>query len=84
MGFKEETGFGNIDKIKTIDKPTLIIHAEFDHIIPFSDGKALYDASPSKNKTLLMIPGANHNDIFARGLSEYLEAVKMLTQKLIG
>ena len=84
VGFKEETGFGNIDKIKTIDKPTLIIHAEFDHIIPFSDGKALYDASPSKNKTLLMIPGANHNDIFARGLSEYLEAVKMLTQKLIG
>jgi pimeloyl-ACP methyl ester carboxylesterase len=39
LGFKEESGFGNIDKIKTFNKPTLIIHAEFDHIIPFSDGK---------------------------------------------
>lgn len=84
LGFREEDGFGNIDKIKQIDKPTLIIHAEFDHIIPFTDGQALYDASPSKSKTLLKIPAANHNDIFARGLSEYLGAVKAFTQKLSG
>lgn len=83
VGFKEEEVFGNIDKIKIVDRPTLIIHAEFDHIIPFTDGKALYDASPSNIKTLLMIPGANHNDIFSRGLSEYLAAVKSLTQELI-
>lgn len=82
LGFREEDGFGNIDKIKQIDKPTLIIHAEFDHIIPFTDGQALYDASPSRSKTLLKIPAANHNDIFARGLSEYLGAVKAFTQRL--
>jgi pimeloyl-ACP methyl ester carboxylesterase len=84
LGFREEEGFGNIDKIKQIDKPTLIIHAEFDHIIPFTDGQALYDASPSRSKTLLKIPAANHNDIFARGLSEYLAAVKAFTQELNG
>ena len=82
VGFIEEEGFGHIDKIRIFDKPTLVIHAEFDHIIPFSDGKALYEASPSKNKTFLKIPGANHNDIFAKGLSEYLEAVKSLVQNL--
>lgn len=82
IGFNEEEGFGHIDKIKQVDKPTLVIHAEYDHIIPFSDGKALYDASPSKDKTLLKIPGANHNDIFARGLNEYLDAVKALMRKL--
>ena len=84
IGFKEEEGFGNIDKIKRVDKPTLIIHAEYDHIIPFSDGKALYEASPSKNKTLLMISGANHNDIFARGPSEYFGGIKTFAQKLTG
>lgn len=78
LGFKEEEGFRNIDKIRAFEKPTLIIHAEYDHIIPFSDGQALYDASQAPDKTLLKIPGANHNDIFTRGLSEYMEAIKTL------
>ncbi len=82
MGFKEAAGFRNVDKIRDFDRPTLVIHAELDHIIPFSDGKALYDACPAPDKTLLMIPGANHNDIFARGLSEYMKAVKALADKL--
>ena len=82
LGFKEENGFGNIDKIKIFNKPTLIIHAEFDHIIPFSDGQALYDASPSTDKAFLKIPGANHNDIFMRGPQEYLAAVKNIVERV--
>jgi fermentation-respiration switch protein FrsA (DUF1100 family) len=78
MGFREEKGFRNLEKIQTWDKATLIIHAAFDHIIPFSDGQALYDACPSSDKTLLKIPGANHNDIFMRGLDAYMKAVKSL------
>lgn len=83
LGFKEEKGFRNIDKIRNFNKPTLIIHAEFDHIIPFSDGAALYNACSSPDKTLLKIPGANHNDIFMRGLQEYLAAVKKLVSTAI-
>ena len=45
IGFKETTGFRNIDKIRAYPGPTLIIHAEHDHIIPMSDGQALYDAA---------------------------------------
>jgi fermentation-respiration switch protein FrsA (DUF1100 family) len=82
LGFKEENGFGNIDKIKIFNKPTLIIHAEFDHIIPFSDGEALYDASPSPDKAFLKIPGANHNDIFMRGPQEYLAAVNNIVERV--
>jgi len=82
LGFKEEKGFRNIDKIHKFDKPALIIHAEFDHIIPFSDGQALYDACPSADKTLLKIPGANHNDIFMRGLQEYIAAVKKIVKTI--
>ena len=82
VGFDEEESFGHISKISKVDKPTLIIHAEFDHIIPFSDGEALYSASPSLNKTFLKISGANHNNIFARGLIEYLTAIEAFTAKL--
>ena len=84
MGFREEKGIRNLEKIRTWDKPTLVIHAEFDHIIPFSDGRALYDACPSPDKTLLKIPGANHNDIFVRGLDEYMRAVKILSERSAG
>jgi len=84
LGFKEEKGFRNVDKIKNFDKPTLIIHAEFDHIIPYSDGQTLYDASPSKAKQLLKIPGANHNDIFMRGPQEYLASVKNIVETVKG
>ncbi len=75
IGFVEAQGFGNLDKIKSFKGPTLIIHAEFDHIIPYGDGEALYAASPAAHKQMLQIPGANHNDIFFRGMQAYLEAV---------
>jgi len=42
MGFRGEKGFRNLEKIRTWDKLTLVIHAEFDHIFPFSEGQALY------------------------------------------
>jgi len=82
INFTEEMGLGNLDKIGRFDKPTLIIHAEMDHIIPFGDGQALYEASPASDKTLLRIPGANHNDIFIRGLSEYMTAVGTLAHRV--
>jgi len=82
IGFKEKEGFRNIDKIKVFTNPTLIIHAALDHIIPFSDGQALYAACASEDKRLLEIPDANHNDIFFRGLSDYLAAIKSLIEKI--
>jgi len=75
-------GLENLAKIEKFRKPTLIIHAEYDHIIPFSDGQDLFEACSAEEKQLVMIPGANHNDIFARGLPEYMGAVRSLISKL--
>ena len=80
IGFSEEKGFRNLEKIRAWDKAALIIHAEFDHFFPFSEAQALYDACPSPCKTLLKVPGANHNDIFMRGFDSYMKAVKALSQ----
>lgn len=79
LTISEEEGFDHLSKIKTFVKPTLIIHAEGDHIIPFSDGKALYESSPAEQKFFLNIPGANHNTILSVGLSNYMDEVKKLT-----
>jgi len=78
IGFDEKGGFENLDKMKTFTKPCLIIHAQFDHIIPFTDGQALYDACPSEEKILLEIKGANHNDIFFQGMNDYLDAIQKI------
>jgi len=75
-GFEETQGFRQLDKIRAFAKPTLIIHAEYDHLIPFTDGQALYDASPAPDKHLLKIPRADHNTIFAVGLRPYLDSVE--------
>jgi pimeloyl-ACP methyl ester carboxylesterase len=82
LGMSEEEGFRNIDKIGQFRGPTLIIHAECDHIIPYSDGVTLFESSPAEQKKMLTIPDANHNTIFMHGLKEYLNAVRELALSL--
>ena len=84
IGFREEEGFRNVDKIAGFHGPMLVIHAEHDHIIPFSDGVALFEACPSPEKRFLKIPGANHNDIFLRGLGPYMDAVTDMVKHVGG
>lgn len=78
MKMDRSSGFENHEKIRQWAGPLLVIHGEFDQLISFSQGKDLFDACPSVEKTLVKIPGANHNDIFIRGLDLYMEAVKTL------
>ena len=73
---KPEPESENLYKMGQVIRPCLVIHAEYDHIIPFSEGLTLYEACPSETKELLEIKGANHNDIFIRGMAPYLERVK--------
>jgi pimeloyl-ACP methyl ester carboxylesterase len=83
LGSKEEAGLRNLANIRITDRPVLIIHAEHDHIIPFTDAQALYDACRSLDKTLVKIPEANHNDILARGLTAYMAAVKAFAERVV-
>jgi fermentation-respiration switch protein FrsA (DUF1100 family) len=82
IGFNEDKGFGNLDKIRRYNGPTLIIHAQHDHIIPFSDGQSLHDASGAAKKRLLRIDHADHNDIFYRGMDTYMQAIDDFARKL--
>ena len=81
-GLSEEQGPRNLEKIQQWDGPLLIIHAEYDQIISFGEGMALFEASPAKNKKMLKIPNANHNDIFFQGINAYLQAIRELADQL--
>jgi uncharacterized protein len=78
LGFVEAAGFRQVDKIRQWTKPLLVIHAEFDHIISFAEGQTLYEACPATQKTLLTVPGANHNNILSVGFDAYMQAVARL------
>jgi len=75
-GFKEKQGFHQIEKITSFTKPLLVIHSEYDHIIPYSDSEDLISACKTEHKKHIKIPNANHNTIFQEGLSQYMEGVK--------
>lgn len=53
--------FRNLDKIGRVRCPVLIMHGEADEIVPLWHGRRLFDAVSSP-KTLVVIPGAHHND----------------------
>ena len=59
----EQSLFLNKVKMRQIDKPTLIIHGEYDQIIPVREGEELYQSSGAQDKRILIIPGAGHNDV---------------------
>jgi alpha-beta hydrolase superfamily lysophospholipase len=76
-GTSEHThGFGNGDKIAEVTVPTLIIHGEDDVLIPAQDGKDLFQRSGAKDKRLLFIPEAGHNDLMLVGRALYFDAIQ--------
>ncbi|MDD3846511.1 MAG: alpha/beta hydrolase [Syntrophorhabdaceae bacterium] len=81
FGDEDPVGFGNDLKIKDVKVPTLIIHGEWDEIIPSSEGRALYDLSGAADRSCLFIPRAGHNDIMMLGSTAYMDAVNAFTDR---
>jgi fermentation-respiration switch protein FrsA (DUF1100 family) len=76
LGLTEADGFGNLLKIKTYQKPVLIIHAMNDEIIPVNQAADLQAECPAQARELQMVPGAGHNDIMAKTGQMYYEVIK--------
>jgi uncharacterized protein len=54
--------------------PVLVMHGDEDRVIPFTAGRALYDALPEP-KRFEVIRGSDHNDAIAPDPQSYWEAV---------
>ena len=72
----EESSFLNKVKIRQVRKPTLIIHGEYDQIISVEEGKELYQSSGTPEKKILIIPGADHNDIILVKQELYFDTIE--------
>jgi hypothetical protein len=72
--FLVRTRMDSLSKIRLIECPTLFVHSRDDEVVPFTHGRALYDAAPEP-KTLFEIEGAAHNETSLVGGSAYFEAL---------
>ena len=75
LGIKD-FGFPNLSKIRTVTLPTLIIHAECDSLIPLEEAKDLFENAATKEKRLVIIPEADHNDIMMADMPTYFGAIE--------
>jgi hypothetical protein len=74
--WRDDSIFLNKVKLRSITKPTLIIHGEEDTLIPVEEARMLYENSAAKDKRLVIIPGADHSDPFITGKKQYYDAIR--------
>jgi fermentation-respiration switch protein FrsA (DUF1100 family) len=74
--------FAAIDQVPQIGAPLLVIAGDRDRIVPIEYSRRLFDAAKPP-KTLLVIPGADHNDDELLAGNEMVQAIVRLLQPLM-
>ena len=62
-----------LDRVAKITLPALILHGEYDSIVPLREGEKIYRYIGSKDKRMVVIPDADHNTIFMVGMERYMK-----------
>ncbi|MGE0601682.1 MAG: alpha/beta hydrolase [Dehalococcoidia bacterium] len=62
-------------KLRSIQLPCLMIHGEYDDLIPLATAREVYDLLESSDRKMLVIPNAGHNDIVWVGAQQYFAAI---------
>jgi alpha-beta hydrolase superfamily lysophospholipase len=74
--------FPNLKRIRSFGRPLLVIHGEDDEVIPVSHGRKLVDACPTKDKKMVGIPYARHNDLFEVGNGLIFSEVRAFAERV--
>ncbi|MBW2038816.1 MAG: alpha/beta hydrolase [Deltaproteobacteria bacterium] len=73
---RQQSGFPNGEKMRSIHLPTLLIHAAEDHLIPLREAEDLYSLCAAEDKRLVVIPRADHNSLMMVGRDRYFQAIR--------
>jgi len=66
--------------IRRIDIPALIMHGEWDMLVPLQEAKDLYHYLNSSKKKLVILPNADHNTIMFADLKLYFSEIQEFVQ----
>jgi pimeloyl-ACP methyl ester carboxylesterase len=70
-----------LERIEKISIPSLIIHGDQDWLVPLENAKDIYQHLGTREKELLIIPSATHNDIMLVGFKEYFNALQQFIER---
>ena len=70
-----QTKYEVVKKVRAIKSPLLVLHGDRDDIVPFRQGKKVFDAAPQP-KAFYTIVGAGHNDTYLVGGDLYFQALR--------
>jgi len=63
-------------RVRAITLPALVIHGEWDSLIPLDEAVRLYEHIGSREKRLVVVSGADHNSVMAVGMEQYFAAIR--------
>ena len=78
-----QTRYDTLSKIKDVHSPLMVLHGDQDEMIPFEQGRELFDAA-NEPKRFYSIEGASHNDTYVVGGDAYFEALKRFVEDPAG
>lgn len=84
MGIGEEQSFNNGGKIAKFDKPTFILHGQYDQLIPLWQAETLQAECGARSKEFQIVPGADHNSLIAVAGPLYFQAIRKFIEKAAG
>ncbi|NIO09631.1 MAG: alpha/beta fold hydrolase [Deltaproteobacteria bacterium] len=70
-----KTRYDILGQIKEVRQPVLVLHGDQDDIVPFEQGRKVFEAAPEP-KEFFRIRGADHNNTFMVGGEAYFAALK--------
>ena len=75
LGWLLPNAFDNLGRIRELRMPKLFIHGDNDEIVPYAQGRELYESAPPP-KAFATIRGAQHNDIYVVGGATYFARLR--------
>jgi fermentation-respiration switch protein FrsA (DUF1100 family) len=73
--------FDNLAKVGSLRGPKLFIHGDSDELVPYEQGRRLYEAAPPP-KAFFTIRGAGHNDTYIVGGERYFRQIEKFLNDL--
>ena len=55
--------FQGAQEIQGASQPLLVLQGDRDEVVPLSQARQVFAASPARSKTFVTVPGAHHNDL---------------------
>ena len=55
--------YNNVQEIASTSAPLLVVQGSENDVVPITQGREVFAASPAKQKTFVEVPGAHHSDL---------------------